>query len=73
MTRQARRVVDPYNGRHVIDWAYSLGCLHVLGDTDADKILDAIVKECAKNRAAQHGLIEQYRMGQRHERQRGQT
>lgn len=70
MTREARRVADPEAGRYIIDFAHSLGCMHALGFESAKGTLDSLRVECAKNRAAEYGLVEQFRLGQRHENAR---
>ena len=62
---------DEWTGRYVIDFAYSLGCMSALDDEMALPTLREVIKECARNRAAHLGLLDQFRMGMRHERARG--
>lgn len=73
MTREGRRVEDPDSGRYIINYAYSLGCLKAIGDADAmtrfRNWIDAANKP--SQRKAKMALIEQFRMGQRHESERG--
>lgn len=71
--RAAHRIADPEAGRDVINMVYALGCQHALGDTAAKSVLDAIRRECARNRAAEYGLVEQFHLGVSHERARGPT
>jgi len=56
-------------GRYILDFAYALGCLSVLGDEQALEVLRRV--SFAESRKVKRALLDQFRAGMKHERARG--
>lgn len=70
MTRHRREQPDPYQGRFVVDFVYSLGRRVALEDPDAQPLFDAIESRAISStqRAA---LRDQFKAGIRDEKRCG--
>ena len=60
---------ERWAGRYIIDFAYSLGCLSVLGDDGALERLKSV--GWSESRKVKRALLDQYRRGMQDERRRG--